>query len=119
MKPPPHTLLRFYFGGLKLGPGKVQLLELIRDTGSISAAGRAMEMSYKRAWMLVEEMNAAFTSPLVESARGGAKGGGAVVTEAGLAVIAAYRAAEAASAQATAPHIATLQSLLFDIAEQK
>lgn len=58
-------------------------------------------MSYKRAWMLVEEMNAAFTSPLVESARGGAKGGGAVVTEAGLAVIAAYRAAEAASAQAT------------------
>lgn len=43
MKPSPHTLLRFYFGGLKLGPGKVQLLELIRDTGSISAAGRAME----------------------------------------------------------------------------
>lgn len=119
MKPQPHTLLRFYFGGLKLGPGKVQLLELIRDTGSISAAGRAMEMSYKRAWMLVEEMNAAFTAALVDSARGGAKGGGAVVTEAGLAVIAAYRAAEAASAEVTAPHIATLQNLLSDIPNRK
>ena len=119
MKPAPHTLLRFYFGEMKLGPGKVQLLELIRDTGSISAAGRAMEMSYKRAWMLVEEMNAAFTAPLVESARGGAKGGGAHVTDTGLAVIAAYRAAEIASAQATAPHIAALQDLLSDIPEQK
>ena len=119
MKPAPHTLLRFYFGGLKLGPGKVQLLEHIRDTGSISAAGRAMEMSYKRAWMLVEEMNAAFSAPLVTSARGGAKGGGAQVTPAGLAVIAAYRAAEMASAQATAPHIQALQNLLSDIPEQK
>lgn len=119
MKPAPHTLLRFYFGEMKFGPGKAQLLELIRDTGSISAAGRAMEMSYKRAWMLVEEMNAAFAAPLVASARGGAKGGGAQVTDTGLAVIAAYRAAEIASAQATAPHIATLQSLLFDIPEQK
>jgi len=119
MKPQLHTLLRFYFGPLKLGPGKVQLLELIRDTGSISAAGRAMQMSYKRAWMLVEEMNAAFTTPLVTSARGGAKGGGAGVTEAGLAVIAAYRTAEAASAKATAPHIAALQTLLSDIPEPK
>ena len=119
MKPTPHTLLRFYFGEMKLGPGKVQLLELIRDTGSISAAGRAMEMSYKRAWMLVEEMNAAFTAPLVSSARGGAKGGGAHVTETGLAVIAAYRAAETASARATAPHITALQDLLCDIPERK
>lgn len=119
MKPTPHTLLRFYFGGLKLGPGKVHLLEHIRDTGSISAAGRAMEMSYKRAWMLVEEMNAAFTDPVVESARGGAKGGGAQVTAAGLAIISHYRAAEAATARATAPHTAVLQSLLSDIPEQK
>ena len=119
MKPNPHILLRFYFGGLKLGPGKVQLLEHVRDTGSISAAGRAMEMSYKRAWMLVEEMNAAFSDPLVESARGGPKGGGAQVTRAGFAVITAYRAAEAATAQATAPHIQALQNLLSDISEQK
>lgn len=119
MKPTPHTLLRFYFGGLKLGPGKVHLLEHIRDTGSISAAGRAMEMSYKRAWMLVEEMNAAFTDPVVESARGGAKGGGAQVTATGLAVISHYRTAEAATALATAPHLQDLQGLLRDIPERK
>lgn len=119
MKPPTNTLLRFYFGEMKLGPGKVQLLEHIRDTGSISAAGRAMEMSYKRAWMLVEEMNAAFSAAVVDSMRGGAKGGGAQLTATGLAVIAAYRAAEAASAAATAPAIASLHALLRDISEQK
>lgn len=119
MKPAPHTLLRFYFGGLKLGPGKVTLLEHIRDTGSISAAGRAMEMSYKRAWMLVEEMNAAFEAPVVESVRGGPKGGGAQLTASGLAVIAHYRAAEAASESATAPHIQALQTLLCDMPERK
>ncbi|MDZ4311632.1 MAG: LysR family transcriptional regulator [Cypionkella sp.] len=119
MKPQSHILLRFYFGEMKLGPGKVQLLEHIRDTGSISAAGRAMQMSYKRAWMLVEEMNAAFIDPVVESARGGANGGGATVTAIGLAVIAAYRAAEMASAQATGPHIETLQTYLRDIPERK
>ena len=119
MKPQPHTLLRFYFGGLKLGPGKVQLLEHIRDTGSISAAGRAMEMSYKRAWMLVEEMNAAFAAAVVQSARGGAKGGGASVTATGLAIITHYRAAESATALATAPHTDALHSLLCDIPQQK
>ncbi len=117
MKPQPHTLLRFYFGAMKLGPGKVQLLEHIRDTGSISAAGRAMEMSYKRAWMLVEEMNAAFAGPVVESARGGAKGGGAQVTATGLAIISHYRAAESATVCATAPHNTALQYLLRDIPE--
>lgn len=89
-----HLHLRLDFDGLRLGPGKARLLELIRDEGSISAAGRAMGMSYRRAWSLVEEMNAAFAEPLVASARGGAKGGGAGVTEAGLAVLAAYRRLE-------------------------
>ena len=119
MKPHSHTLLRFYFGAMKFGPGKVQLLEYIRDTGSISAAGRAMEMSYKRAWMLVEEMNAAFRDPVVESVRGGSKGGGAQVTATGLALISHYRAAESATAQATAPHTEALQSLLDDIPGRK
>lgn len=119
MKPQPHILLRFYFGGLKLGPGKVALLEHIRDTGSISAAGRAMEMSYKRAWMLVEEMNGAFADPVVESARGGAKGGGASVTATGLALISQYRAAQVAAEHATASHVEGLQSLLSDISERK
>ena len=69
--------LRILFGDkVMLGPGKAELLGLIRETGSISAAGRGMKMSYKRAWMLVEEMNAAFREPVVESVRGGAGGGG-------------------------------------------
>ncbi|WP_349293822.1 LysR family transcriptional regulator [Gemmobacter sp. 24YEA27] len=67
--------LRLYFDNAMVGPGKAELLEHIRETGSISAAGRAMGMSYKRAWMLVEELNAAFASPLVASARGGSGGG--------------------------------------------
>lgn len=95
-----------------LGPGKAELLELIRDTGSISAAGRAMKMSYKRAWMLVEEMNAAFREPVVESSRGGPGGGGARVTEAGLTVLALFRKVEAAAAQTGAPEIGQLKAML-------
>lgn len=102
-----------------LGPGKAQLLELIRDTGSISAAGRAMEMSYKRAWMLVEEMNAAFRDPLVESTRGGPGGGGARVTEAGLTMLRLYRSIEETAARAGAAEILTLKSMLRDIPAQK
>lgn len=86
-----RATLRLYFGALVFGPGKADLLAAIAAEGSISAAGRAMGMSYKRAWSLVEEMNSAFTEPLVESARGGAHGGGASLTEAGAAVLADYR----------------------------
>ncbi len=112
--------LRILFGArAMLGPGKVLLLEHIRDLGSISAAGRAMGMSYKRAWSLVEEMNAAFRAPLVDSARGGAGGGGAVVTPEGLAVVQAYRAFEAASLRAGAAELAALQALLHDMSDGK
>ena len=90
--PPARLRLRLLFGeDAMLGPGKADLLERIRDTGSISAAGRGMAMSYKRAWMLVEEMNAAFREPLVDSARGGPGGGGARLTSAGGQVLALYR----------------------------
>ena len=68
--------LRILFDGAMLGPGKAELLEHIRETGSIAAAGRRMDMSYKRAWSLVEEMNASFRDPLVTSTRGGPGGGG-------------------------------------------
>ena len=98
-----------------LGPGKAELLQRIGETGSISAAGRQMGMSYKRAWMLVEEMNAAFRAPLVDSARGGAGGGGAAVTDAGLAVIAAYRGFEAAAVRAGADELAALRGMLADM----
>ena len=87
--------LRFEFGTeLQLGPGKADLLQQIATLGSIAAAGRAMDMSYKRAWGLVEEMNAAFAAPVVTSLRGGAAHGGAVVTEVGLAVLAHFRSLE-------------------------
>ena len=117
---PTRLQLRIYFGGeAMLGPGKAELLQRIHDTGSISAAGRDMKMSYKRAWMLVEEMNAAFRDPLVDRTRGGAGGGGARVTEAGLAVMALYRAVESAAAAAAAHDIATLRAMLRDIPGQK
>lgn len=102
-----------------LGPGKVDLLEHIRQTGSISAAGRQMKMSYKRAWTLVEAMNTTFRQPLVESARGGAGGGGARLTPAGEVVLASYRALEATVAEAGAAQIATLQALTNDIPHRK
>ena len=111
----PADRLRLVFGpGAMMGPGKAELLERIRATGSIAAAGREMGMSYKRAWQLVETMNAMFRAPVVESTRGGAKGGGAVVTETGVAVLRAFRAYEAAARAAGAPHVAAMQALLKD-----
>ncbi|MDM9624425.1 winged helix-turn-helix domain-containing protein [Rhizobium sp. S152] len=75
----------------RLGRGKMELLEHIRETGSISAAGRAMDMSYRRAWLLVSDMNAMFKEPVVSSQRGGQKGGGAAVTPFGEDLLARFR----------------------------
>jgi molybdate transport system regulatory protein len=112
--------LRLLFGDqLVLGPGKAELLAGIGETGSIAAAGRAMGMSYKRAWSLVEEMNAAFREPLVTSARGGAGGGGASLTPAGVEVLGAYRSLLAASVAAAAPDVARIAALLRDMSERK
>ena len=102
-----------------LGPGKADLLDGIRDAGSIAAAGRAMGMSYKRAWSLVEEMNAAFRAPLVARTRGGARGGGARLTETGEAVLAHYRALERIAAEAGAAEIAALEAMLADVSDGK
>ena len=104
---------------LVFGPGKAELLARIEETGSIAAAGRAMGMSYKRAWSLVEEMNAAFRAPLVSSARGGAGGGGAQLTPEGREVLEAYRAMLAAAEQAAAPGIARIAALLRDMSDGK
>ena len=84
----------------RFGPGKARLLELIRDTGSISAAGRALGMSYRRAWLLTDELNTMFGRKLVEPQHGGAKGGGARVTDEGVATLEAYRRIEAAAGAA-------------------
>lgn len=117
---PTRLRLRLLFGAVAmLGPGKADLLQQIRDTGSISAAGRAMGMSYKRAWGLVEEMNAAFREPLVGSARGGPQGGGAWLTATGEAVLAHYRRLEVIAAKAGAAEIEALRALLGDSADGK
>ena len=84
--------------GKQFGPGKARLLELIDEHGSISAAGRAMDMSYRRAWLLIEEMNSAFPEKLVIAKPGGSGGGGAAITDLGRTVLAAYRRIEAHAA---------------------
>ena len=93
-----------------IGPGKIRLLELVGESGSISAAGRAMNMSYRRAWMLVDSLNRCFRSPVVETQLGGSRGGGAVLTELGHDLIARYRAIERAAAKASASMLATLDA---------
>ena len=88
--------LRLLLGmSTSIGPGKTALLEAIAATGSISAAGRSLGMSYRRAWQLVESMNRNFREPLVLTATGGARGGGAQVTPFGHDVLRRYRAMEA------------------------
>lgn len=95
-----------------MGPGKAELLDRIAATGSIAAAAREMGMSYKRAWTLVETLNTMFDAALVESARGGPGKGGAVLTERGHAVLAEYRAVEAAARLATHAHLDRLRGWL-------
>jgi molybdate transport system regulatory protein len=88
--------LRVDFGGDRaLGPGKVRLLEAIRDTGSISEAGRKLRMSYRRAWLLVDDLNRCFRQPVLITQPGGAHGGGATLTDFGEELIGEYRAIEA------------------------
>jgi molybdate transport system regulatory protein len=76
---------------IAMGPGKADLLEAIEKTGSISAAGRALGMSYRRTWLLVDTMNRCWKDPLVETATGGSHGGGARLTALGKQVVKSYR----------------------------
>ncbi len=94
----------------RIGPGKIELLEKIAALGSIAAAGRAMDMSYRRAWELVEEVNAIFGKPVVESKIGGKRGGGARLTPLGLALVSRFRAAERAATEAAKGHLDALQT---------
>lgn len=99
----PSLFIRVRFGERGfIGPGKVRLLELIERHGSISAAGRAMDMSYRRAWLIVEELNHTFAAPLVGKQTGGSGGGGAVLTELGKEVVARYRRIEHEAAERAA-----------------
>jgi molybdate transport system regulatory protein len=95
-------------GGLRIGPGKIAVLEEIARSGSISAAGRALRMSYRRTWELVEDLNTGLGTPVVETAAGGSGGGGTVLTQAGKAVIERYRAIEMDTAVAARKHLLAL-----------
>jgi molybdate transport system regulatory protein len=98
-------------GGTRIGPGKVALLEEIGRSGSISAAGRVMKMSYRRAWELVEDLNSNLRAPVVETAAGGAGGGGARLTPAGILLVEQYRAMEQAATATAHDYLAVLDSL--------
>jgi molybdate transport system regulatory protein len=95
--------LQLYCGEeIAMGPGKADLLEAIAREGSISGAGRALGMSYRRAWLLVDTMNRCFREPLVEAHPGGGEAAGARVTAAGSAALAAYRSLSGQVEQGTA-----------------
>ena len=98
--------------GRRLGVGKIALLEAIDATGSISAAGRLHAMSYRRAWLLVDELNQLFAAPLVAAHHGGAKGGGAALTDEGRRIVALYRGAEARMRAAAADEIEAIERAL-------
>jgi molybdate transport system regulatory protein len=97
---------------IAVGPGKVDLLEAIARDGSITAAAKALGMSYRRAWLLVDTMNRCFAQPVVAAEAGGASGGGARLTATGAEVVRRYRRMEAGAAKAGAEDLAALARLL-------
>lgn len=109
----PNVSLKLRFSRDRaLGPGKIRLLELIDETGSISAASRAMKMSYPRAWKLIDNVNGVFADPLVNTQIGGATHGGATLTPLGRDVVRRYRSIEARVHTASAKHLEALEAIL-------
>lgn len=98
----------------RIGPGKIALLEEIGRTGSISAAGRALGMSYRRAWLLIEQLNLMFREPVVTTHLGGTGGGGAALTAFGADLVAAYRSIEREAQASSAAALARLEAELAD-----
>lgn len=115
--PPPRPKARFRLrltagGTVAIGPGKIDLLEAILETGSLTSAAKSIDMSYRRAWVLLDELNGALKTPAVASARGGERGGGSVVTPVGLQLLNRYRNIEKTAAQACQSDIRALVALL-------
>jgi molybdate transport system regulatory protein len=101
--------LRLDFGpGQAVGHGKIRLLEAVRDHGSIAAAGRSMGMSYRRAWLLIDALNAMFDEPVIATKHGGQKGGGAELTPFGCRVVEQYHAIETKAHAAVAAELDSL-----------
>jgi molybdate transport system regulatory protein len=102
----PRVRIRVDFApGCSVGPGKVLLLEAIEREGSLTLAARGLEMSYRRAWVLLDDLNRSFAAPMVETAVGGSGGGGASLTEAGYALVRWFRALERGTTRLAARHM--------------
>ena len=115
MKIHPHIRIRIPFGDdYAIGPGKADLLEAIERMGSISAAGRELKMSYRRAWLLVDTMNRCFQRPLVETSTGGASGGGAQVTDLGRDILRRFRAIEAKAVASIRDDLDDIEKFLIE-----
>jgi len=113
----PRVRLRIVLAdGKTIGPGKADLLAAIEELGSIAAAGRAMHMSYQRAWSLVEDLNGAFTQPLVAASRGGSNRGGATLTETGRTILDRYRLVERVATERCAEALAEIGSFVKNAA---
>ncbi|WP_408526239.1 winged helix-turn-helix domain-containing protein [Paraburkholderia fungorum] len=95
-----------------LGPGKVELLEAVREHGSISAAARSLDMSYRRAWLLIDELNRSLKAPATHSEQGGQSGGGCTLTPVGETIIRLYRDVEVEAQRSCAKQIAELTRLI-------
>ena len=115
--PRPRPIARFRMrvtsgDTISVGPGKISLLEAIRDTRSITAAAKSIGMSYRRAWILIDELNASLKKPAVRSAKGGEHGGGSELTEVGDALVGLYRHIEQRAATACAADVKALLKLV-------
>jgi molybdate transport system regulatory protein len=111
-----RVVIRLDFAhGRRVGPGKMALLEQIEATGSISAAGRALGMSYRRAWLLVEQLNGMFAEPVVTAHPGGAGGGGAALTPFGAQLLDSYRGIEAEAQTGAKERLDALEAALATV----
>ena len=97
---------------IAVGPGKIALLEAIASTGSLTAAAKLLDMSYRRAWLLLDEVNRSLREPAVDSAKGGAYGGGSALTDTGRELIELYRGIEQQAEQACAAELQRLRALV-------
>lgn len=97
---------------IPIGPGKISLLEAVESTGSITAAAKSLQMSYRRAWLLLDELNRALRRPAVDSAKGGPNGGGSELTEAGRTLVSLYRQIEATAEAACRDDLKRLRALM-------
>jgi molybdate transport system regulatory protein len=115
----PRLRFRLVLGrSIAIGPGKADLLAAIAETGSISAAGRSMGMSYKKAWYLIDTMNRCFREPLVVASKGGSARGGARLTAMGEKVLELYRSIESQASDAAARNLDVFSDLIVDESPQ-